>query len=297
MSDFSPGARLCKLLFGRATSCAYPDCPESLVEEHRGQFSINVEVAHIRAEKVGGPRFDVNFTEVNGEPNLMLLCRKHHEWVDRHPNHYPTEELLTWKERQAAQGRGSGLSADQLDQVVKAFTTPKAEAEAVGVISAGGENLVSKIENTAEFQLLSADPEARYLGVRVSNVGAIGFGVDAVGYEIDVDGPAPAVYSFPAEHIRHRPPRRLEPHASSVWLVDPDVVRNAIWLVVQRAHVPVRFRAFCHLGSGGRLPGPWVSALHLPIWKDHVDQEWLDGFAEQAKQVRAKLRAQPQTEE
>ncbi|MEU2775549.1 HNH endonuclease signature motif containing protein [Streptomyces sp. NPDC007162] len=292
MSDFSPGAPLCKLLFGRATSCAYPDCSEPLVEEHRGLLSINVEVAHIRAEKAGGPRFDVNFTEVNSEPNLVLLCHKHHKWVDRHPDAYPTEELLTWKECQAVQSRGGGLSADQLDQVVKAFTTPKAEAEAVGIISAGGENIVSKIEYLAEFKLLNADTEARYLGVRITNVGAIGFGVDAVGYEIDIHGPAPLVYGFPAEHIRHRPPRRLEPQANTVWLIDPDVLCNGIRLVMQtvRVYVPVRFRAFCHLGSGGRVLGPWVSALHLPIWKDHISQEWLDGFAERAEQTRAKLR-------
>lgn len=215
--------------------------------------------------------------------------------MDRHPDAYPTEELLIWKERQATQGRGGGLSAEQLDQVVKAFTTPRAEAEAVGVINAGGENIVSKIENLPEFHLLYADPEARYLGVRISNVGAIGFGVDAVGYEIDIHGPAPLVYNFPAAHIRHQPPRRLEPQTNAVWIVDPDVVCNGIGLVMAtvKVYVPVRFRAFGHVGSGSRVHGPWVSALHLPIWKEHVTQEWLDGFAAQAEQTRAKLRQEP----
>jgi hypothetical protein len=258
-------------------------------------LSINVEVAHIRAEKPGGPRFDATFTEVNSEPNLVLLCHKHHKWVDRHPDAYPTEELLTWKERQAAQGRGGGLTTDQLDQVVKAFTTPKAEAEAVGVISADGENIVSKIEHFSEFHLLNAEPEARYLGVRMSNVGAIGFGVDAVGYDIDIQGPAPLVYPLPAEHILHRPQRRLEPQANAVWIVDLDRVCNDISFARQKlkVYVPVRFRAFGHLGSGGRVQGPWVSALHLPIWKDRVTQEWLDGFAALAEQARAKLRQTP----
>ncbi|MFE4257510.1 HNH endonuclease signature motif containing protein [Streptomyces sp. NPDC056883] len=291
MSHFKPSPKLCKLLFGRASHCAYPECEELLIQEHRGKLSVTAQIAHIRAESIGGPRYDADFEGVNSEENLLLLCPKHHGWIDDFEDDYPVDELLDWKRRQAAQGRSAGLTENQAEQIFLLLTTPRAEAEAVGVISAGGENIVSKIENVPSFKLLNADSEQRFMGVRISNVGAIGFDVDSVGVEIDVDGPAPFVYGFPAMHRLHRPPRRLEPQANGVWLADPDTVCNGIRLVMQRVKVyaPVRFRAFGNLGSGGRVFGPWVSALHLPIWEDHVTQEWLDGFVDLAKQTREKL--------
>ncbi|MGP3687424.1 HNH endonuclease signature motif containing protein [Streptomyces sp. IBSNAI002] len=292
MSDFSPGPRLCKLLFGRASHCAYPECEAPLIEEHREQLSVTAEIAHIRSASADGPRHDPGYPPelCNAEENLLLLCKKHHGWIDDFPNGYPTEELLDWKRQQLAQGRSTDLTEGQVEQIFNAFTTPKAEAEAVGVIRVGGEGIVSEIENLPEFKLINADSEERYLGVRISNVGAIGFGVDGVGLEIDVDGPAPVVYGFPGGHYLHRPPSRLEPQANGVWLAPPLAVGAGIRLqVFSRAYVPIRFRAYGHLGSGGRVFGSWVSAVHLPIWENHVTQEWLDDLAEQAKQVRSKL--------
>ncbi|GHG09975.1 HNH endonuclease signature motif containing protein [Streptomyces hydrogenans] len=292
MSSFSPGASLSKLLFGRAMGCGYPDCAEPLVEEDRGLLNINVEVAHIRAEKQGGPRYDPSFSDVNGEPNLMLLCHKHHKRVDTHPAAYPTEELLAWKERQVLQGRGGGgLSANQLDRVVAAFSTPAAEVEAVGILRAGGQNVVSRIQGLAQLKPINAEVEARYLGVRVTNVGAIGFGVDGVGYEFDVRGEAPLALNFPPWHVLHRPSRRLEPQENSVWIIDVDSLILGIEDMLPRTKpwVPVRFRATCHLGSGSSVPGSWISAVHLPIWKEHVTQDRLETLAERAVEARARM--------
>ncbi|MFC8223192.1 hypothetical protein ACFUTY_34100 [Streptomyces sp. NPDC057362] len=289
MSDFSPGARLCKILFGRATGCAYPDCSEPLIEEHRGHQSPNVEVAHIRAEKPGGARYDPEFTKangkLNGEENLLLLCLKHHRWVDAHEESYPTEELLAWKARQVTESRGAGLSAKQLDQVVKAFTTPKAEAEAVGASSVG---IVTKIENLKDAKPVNVDSVEFFPGVRISNVGAIDFTVDGVGFDLDLDG-QPSAYLFPPAHRLHQPVRRLQPQSNGVWIADADDLRRLAKEMIKMARVPTRFRAFGDLGSGSRVHGPWVSSLHLPVWEGHVTQEWLDGFIDLAKQTRAQL--------
>lgn len=191
VSDFSPTPRLCKVLFGRASHCAYPECEEVLIEEHREQISVNVEIAHIRAEKPGGARYDPAFEGKRGdaEDNLLLLCTKHHKWVDDFEDDYPAEELLAWKAEQVAQGRRGGLTENQVEQIFLAFTTPRAEVEVVGIIRARGENVVSKIENLKSLKLLSDHMEEQLRGVRVSNVGALGFGVDGVGLEIDSTGP------------------------------------------------------------------------------------------------------------
>lgn len=292
VSDFSPTPRLCKVLFGRASHCAYPECEEVLIEEHREQISVNVEIAHIRAEKPGGARYDPAFEgkRGNAEDNLLLLCTKHHKWVDDFEDDYPAEELLAWKAEQVAQGRRGGLTENQVEQIFLAFTTPRAEVEVVGIIRARGENVVSKIENLKSLKLLSDRMEEQFLGVRVSNVGALGFGVDGVGLEIDIDGPGPMVYLFPAEHILHRPLRRLEPQANSVWLANPLSVGTGIRLEgIPKGYVPLRFRAFADLGSGSRTLGAWVSAVHLPIWEAHVTQKWLDDFAVLGRRARDQM--------
>ncbi|MEV4876509.1 hypothetical protein [Streptomyces cyaneofuscatus] len=256
------------------------------------RLSVNVEIAHIRAEKPGGARYDPAFEgkRGNAEDNLLLLCTKHHKWVDDFGDDYPTEELLAWKAEQVAQGRGASLTEHQVEQIFLAFTTPRAGVEVVGVIRAGGENVVSKIENLKAFKLLSEDMEEQFLGVRVSNVGALGFDVDGVGLEIDIDGPASMMYLFPVEHILHRPFKRLEPQANSVWLDNPLSVGAGIRRAgIPRGYVPVRFRAFADLGSGSRTPGTWVSAVHLPIWADHVSQEWLDGLVALGRRARGEI--------
>ena len=39
-----------KILFGRATRCAYPGCQEPLIFEDRGHLTVTAEIAHIRSE-------------------------------------------------------------------------------------------------------------------------------------------------------------------------------------------------------------------------------------------------------
>ncbi|MFF8731812.1 HNH endonuclease signature motif containing protein [Streptomyces sp. NPDC015171] len=277
MSLFKPTPKLCKLLFGRASHCAYPECEELLIQEHRGQISVTAEIAHIRAESAGGPRYDPAFEPVNKEENLLLLCPKHHGWIDDYADDYPVEELLDWKREQVAQGRSVGLTESQAERIFKALTTPQAEVEAVGVLSAGGENIVAKIENVKAFNPINGESVERHFGVRVSNVGAIGFSVDGVGVMFDLDG-LPSAYLFPAAHRLHRPLKRLEPHANGVWLAEPDHLSLITKELLRKARVPIRFRAFGDLGSGTRVDGPWVSGLHLPIWEDHVTQEWVDAL-------------------
>ncbi|MGA5215214.1 HNH endonuclease [Streptomyces cinereoruber] len=312
MSDFSPGAPLCKLLFGRATGCAHPDCPEPLVEEHCGLLSVNVKVAHIRAEKPGGARHDPAFTKENGrvnsEENLMLLCHKHHKWVDAHEDAYPTDELLAWKKRQITESRSAGLSASQLDRVVAAFTTPRADVEVVGVLRLEGEDVTTKIEAFGKIGTTPAHSAERLLGVRTSNVGAIGFTLNSAGIEIDVDGPAPVIYLYPRGIVRH-----LEPHAVALWAIDAlrDPLgipfsahtskgpADGVWhadpstlaagirqAVIPKGWVPLRFRAFANFGPDNLVHGSWVPAVHLPIWEPHVTQNWLETMAETAKRWR-----------
>jgi hypothetical protein len=101
-----------KTLFAQASSCAYPRCNEPLVFEDRGVTTVVAQIAHIRSEKLDGPRHDPTYAgDVNGAENLLLLCGKHHAPVDRHESSYPVEELQLWKaEQRAKAGGGTPIS-------------------------------------------------------------------------------------------------------------------------------------------------------------------------------------------
>jgi hypothetical protein len=117
-----------KQLFGRASSCGYPECPELLIVGHRGGFTTNVQICHVRSQKTTGPRHDAQYPKelIDEEENLLLLCLKHHSLVDDLHSEYSVEELLEWKQAQEAHGTGGALvgralTSSELAQVVEAL--------------------------------------------------------------------------------------------------------------------------------------------------------------------------------
>lgn len=111
-----------KLLFGSASRCAYPECPEPLVFKDRGRLTVVAQVAHIRSEMPNGPRHEPNYDPalLNSFENLLLLCGKHHPAVDQHESVYIVEELEEWKAAQTAQ-TGRVLPASELPEILAAL--------------------------------------------------------------------------------------------------------------------------------------------------------------------------------
>ncbi|MFE2711936.1 HNH endonuclease signature motif containing protein [Streptomyces mirabilis] len=111
-----------KLLFGSASRCAYPECAEPLVFKDRGRLTVVAQVAHIRSEKLNGPRHDTDYDEalLNSFENLLLLCGKHHPPVDQHESVYSVEELEDWKAAQTAQ-TGRFLSDGEVPEIIAAL--------------------------------------------------------------------------------------------------------------------------------------------------------------------------------
>ncbi|HTJ71324.1 MAG TPA: hypothetical protein VL551_27535 [Actinospica sp.] len=92
-------------------TCYFPKCSEPLVRLDEGTPVNNFEIAHVRAAKPGGPRYDAAMTNEQRDafPNLVLLCLVHHKVVDRvRPQDFPTSTLQQWKEE-----NGDGLTALQ----------------------------------------------------------------------------------------------------------------------------------------------------------------------------------------
>ena len=140
-----------KLLFGSASTCAYPGCTGELVLRDRGRLTVVVDVAHIRSRSERGPRHDPTYPEesLDAFENVLLLCGSHHSAVDQHESVYTVEELEEWKARQVAQS-GTQLSAPESRQVFEQtiasrdrhrYTQEKPRAISAGISHADGHGL------------------------------------------------------------------------------------------------------------------------------------------------------------
>ncbi|MBU1627130.1 HNH endonuclease [bacterium] len=83
--------------------CAMPECHKELVikENENDSPAIIGEMAHIKGEKPGAPRYESNMTdkERNCYNNLILVCRNCHKMIDDQYNTYTIEKLYEIKKR------------------------------------------------------------------------------------------------------------------------------------------------------------------------------------------------------
>ena len=78
--------------------CGFPDCTSELVSD---QGVVIGEIAHIEAEKPGGPRYNEN---QSGEErieygNLILFCPTHHTLIDKDSSTYTVQVLKKFKKK------------------------------------------------------------------------------------------------------------------------------------------------------------------------------------------------------
>ncbi len=292
-----------KALFGQATHCAYPGCPEPLVFEARGITSIAVDIAHIRSEKPSGPRYDAAYPEhlLNSNENLLLLCSgKHHRPVDQNESVYTTEELLLWKAEQVAQSGGTVVSDAQLTSLVRTLesslsTLQAAMQVAVDVDAAGGQVvdgsvIAMPLEGLSQITIGGEANPRLLVGVKVMNKGAASTDVTSVGIDIDMGAPTDsyATWKIAGPWCEHPlPGYRLKGRSTEYWYVDSQSARAHIELLAKGARrVPKRFRPFADLGDDSRVEGEWRSTLLVPVWKPGTTEDDLDrlGMAERGGQ-------------
>ncbi|MFJ2553402.1 HNH endonuclease [Microbacterium sp. NPDC087591] len=96
-----------KLLWTRAhDQCAFPGCLQALTLDVNNAQTGGSDVvvlgqeAHIRARSAGGPRYDVDYAEVDGYENLVLMCPTHHSLIDANDGTgYSVDVLVAMKAR------------------------------------------------------------------------------------------------------------------------------------------------------------------------------------------------------
>jgi hypothetical protein len=123
--DYSQSTRAALAVLSRG-NCYFPGCPERLLRFVDGEPYINYQIAHIRDARPGS-RYDASMSddERRAFKNLILLCKPHHELVDkRHPERFSTDDLARWKaekEGTSAQALSElgAVDADDLEQALR----------------------------------------------------------------------------------------------------------------------------------------------------------------------------------
>ncbi|GGK31135.1 hypothetical protein GCM10011583_73740 [Streptomyces camponoticapitis] len=95
--------------------CYAPRCGAPTVRIIDGKPVLNLDIAHIRALKAGGKRYDASWSldDRNSFANLLLLCNVHHKRVDGVDGEKYTVGILEgWKRAREAEGQDAlaGLS-------------------------------------------------------------------------------------------------------------------------------------------------------------------------------------------
>ncbi len=138
--DYSAGTKAALAALSRGT-CYYPGCPQPVIRFVEGEPYIDYQIAHIRDARSGN-RFDPAMTddERRAFSNLILLCKPHHDFVDkRHPDRFDTPTLREWKRKREAVAASNGALNDiDEDQLESALRTAAIEVVVHGDLHVGG---------------------------------------------------------------------------------------------------------------------------------------------------------------
>lgn len=132
--DYSTGTRAALAALSKG-HCYYPRCTEPTIVFVEGEPIVNYQIAHIYDANPGNRYVEgMSDDERRSFKNLLLLCKPHHEWVDKtHPERFPSDVLQAWKEERETSGvaelRGvDGLTEERLGELLReALSVPQTE--------------------------------------------------------------------------------------------------------------------------------------------------------------------------
>lgn len=113
-----------KLLWGRAAACcSRSGCGVDLTRSYKDQHYIVGEQAHVTGQSPAGPR-PIEQGGPDTYENMILLCPTCHTEIDKKPDLFPKETLLSWKTHHENKVKSYGLekifsSAEDLISAVR----------------------------------------------------------------------------------------------------------------------------------------------------------------------------------
>lgn len=105
----SPDSQTKRRLFAASAGyCQNPGCSNALFVDAAGKSIHIAEMAHVFAANDGGPRAkaDLSQEERGAFENLVMLCANCHTTVDKAPDAFPDQMMLSWKREHANKLQG-----------------------------------------------------------------------------------------------------------------------------------------------------------------------------------------------
>jgi hypothetical protein len=283
--DYSAGTE--RALFDLAQgTCYYPGCSTRAIAFIEGAPITNVQLAHILGANPGSPRFEpaMSDKERASFDNLVLLCKPHHDLVDRvDPDRFPADVLKKWKKDREGPGIAAlhglqGLTESRLADMLEAAICTASPQRAVTLEVAAGFLLKGRSAITIPLDAWRAvleinrhmtDPWVVIATVR--NTGGLPASVTSVSIWFRVEaGGAQFETSlmgrddFPS--LNPSLPTRLDIGESTSWLTSPgtfELMASQVASILKGG--VTEFRVEVALGSGEKITSAWYAIQLLPL--------------------------------
>lgn len=283
--DYRSGTRQALFSLSRGT-CYAPDCDRRMISWiDPSTPTVDAHIAHICGAHPGSPRYDPDMTddERRSFSNLILLCKPHHDLVDKiRPDDHPVELLQRWKtEREGgASAVLSDLNEDRLEELIieavrQAGPTRQVTVELDGAflldLSAG----VLPIAGWQEILRLNPHltNHEKVLVTTVRNVGGLRtsvVGVDTyLGLRTEEGAAMPFTMMGRNDYAAQNPalPRALESGDQLAWLTALETIEmmQAAALSATTTVEPSEVWSVARLGSGEKIESERHAFDLLPV--------------------------------
>jgi hypothetical protein len=253
------------------TTCYYPNCKAPVIVFFKGEPFSNVEIAHIQGANPGSPRYDQSMTddERRSFPNLILLCKPHHELVDkRHPDSYPPDLLRKWKAQREAAARidASALSMIAEDRIIELIEKAAASLRPrrlliveLGLgVALPGQTVFFPTDAAKDYFDMYADQGPAVLTLTVRNQGALRAYVNNHGLRFTpIDMLLTGINDFP--YLNPPLPRSVDVGESQTWLYELKNVVTAVRMLRTQGTVSSL------VGEASLGPGETIESAELPV--------------------------------
>jgi hypothetical protein len=283
--DYSAGTERALFLLAQGT-CYYPDCPTrviTFVEE--GVPVVNVHIAHISGAKRKSARFDpaMSDKERAAFDNLILLCKPHHDLVDRiEPDRFPTDVLKKWKVDREGPGSAAlrglqGLTEDRLEEMLEAaIRTAGPQREVTVEVAAGlldGQRVMAipldgwrtaldlNPSTAGQWVVATTARNTGGLPASITDI-SIWFRVEASGRQLETSLQGRNDFPF----LNPSLPVRLDLGEATNWLTSLGTFDFITSQVARTVGAKVtEFRIDVQLGSGEKIKSTWHPIVLVPL--------------------------------
>jgi hypothetical protein len=245
--EYGTGTRYALFALAQGT-CYFPGCNEPVVKAVEGFQTTNVQIAHIRGANPGSARFDASMTDAERArfDNLLLLCKPHHDVVDKlAPSDWPASRLEGVKAGREASGaadalRGQTFTGDALEdmlrEVIKDVTVRAVTATFTIAMNtpAGWLSMpVEAVDRVRDINTHLGDTKGAAV-TTITNVGMVDSFVADVGIYVRPDGQRGEIPHFTLlgrndfPLLNPRLPKQLRVGESTTWMTQMSTIQAMV---------------------------------------------------------------------